>query len=329
MRWIKTSFLIGLTWLIVGCMDGGDKVVLRMGHTLDTEHSVHKAMVHMAQRLAHYSNGTMEIIIYPSAQLGNEREMVELLQIGSLAMAKVSAATIEGFVPEMKVFSLPYIFQSRDHRWSVLNSDIGKSLLYEAQKAHLVGLGFYDAGSRSFYMTDTKVETPKDLISKKIRVMESQTAVRMVEAFGGAATPISFGELYAALQQGVVDGAENNPPSFYLSRHYEISQYYILNEHTSVPDVVMGSKHIYDNLTAQQKQWLELAMADSVELQKELWRAGELEALAEVKKAGVEVIYPDKAPFVNAVKDFHASFKGTRIGNYLERIAAMYRGDNG
>ncbi|WP_016956497.1 TRAP transporter substrate-binding protein [Catenovulum agarivorans] len=326
MRWFKTVFCLSVLVFLASCGGEQQQVVLRMGHTLDTEHSVHKAMVYMAERLRHYSNGEMDIVIYPSAQLGNEREMVELLQIGSLAMTKVSAATIEGFVPEMKVFSLPYIFQSREHRWAVLNGEVGQNLLNETQSAHLVGLGYYDAGSRSFYMTDTKVEDPADLNSKKIRVMESQTAVKMVNAFGGAATPISFGELYAALQQGVVDGAENNPPSFYLSRHYEISKYYILNEHTSVPDVIIGSKHVHDNLTSQQKTWLKQATLDSVEYQKELWLAGELEALSEVKKAGVEVIYPDKTPFINAVKEFHATFKGTRMGQYLEQIAKMNEG---
>ncbi|WP_111979385.1 TRAP transporter substrate-binding protein [Algibacillus agarilyticus] len=322
----KFLFITALLTGLNACGGNNEKVVLRMGHTLDTEHSVHKAMLHLAERLALYSDGQMEMLIYPSAQLGSEREMVELLQIGSLAMTKVSAAAIEGFVPEMKVYSLPYIFTDREHRWDVLQSSIGQALLKETEAAHLVGLGYYDSGSRSFYMTDTEVHTPKDLISKKIRVMESQTAVKMINAFGGAATPISFGELYAALQQGVVDGAENNPPSFYLSRHYEICRYYILDEHTSVPDVVLASKHIMEGLTAQQRAWLDAAVADSVELQKTLWLEAEQHALSEVKAAGVEIIYPDKAPFVDAVTEFHASFKGTKVGVYLEQIINMKRG---
>nr|WP_245623500.1 TRAP transporter substrate-binding protein [Catenovulum maritimum] len=296
-----------------------------MGHTLDVEHSVHKAMEYMAERLAHYSNGTMSLKIYPNAQLGNEREMVELLQIGSLAMTKVSAAAIEGFVPEMKIYSIPYIFESREHRWNVLQSDVGKSLLASTDSAHLVGLGYYDSGSRSFYMTDTKITQPADVDSKKIRVMESPTAVKMISAFGGSATPISFGELYAALQQGVVDGAENNPPSFYLSRHYEICKYYILNEHTSVPDMLLASKHVYKNLTPEQQVWLKAAVDDSVELQKTLWLAAEEEALSAVKKAGVEVIYPDKKPFMQAVQPLHDNLKGTQIGLYLESIKRIAR----
>ncbi|MER2493453.1 TRAP transporter substrate-binding protein [Catenovulum sediminis] len=315
-------WVIACCLFVTACSQQQDKITLRMGHTLDSEHSVHKAMLHMAEKLDEYSNGTMEIKIYPNAQLGTEREMVELLQIGSLAMTKVSAAAIEGFVPDMKVYGVPYLFESREHRWKVLQGEVGQSLLNATRQAHFVGLGYYDSGSRSFYTTNTKVETPKDLTGKKIRVMESQMAVRMVNAFGGSATPISFGELYAALQQGVVDGAENNPPSFYLSRHYEICDYYILNEHTSVPDIILGSAHVYDTLNKQQQDWLNQAISDSVELQKELWLAGEKYALEEVKKAGVEVIYPDKNPFMAAVKDFHASFDGTLIGRYLNAIKA-------
>jgi tripartite ATP-independent transporter DctP family solute receptor len=305
---------------IFACAKQQDTVTLRIGHSLDTQHSVHVAMQHMADQLAIYSNNTMQIKLYPSAQLGGEREMLELLQIGSLAMTKVSAAAIEGFVPEMKVYGVPYLFRDNDHRWAVLESEIGKEILGYTQKAHLVGLGYYDAGSRSFYTNDKKVESPDDLPGLKIRVMQSPSAVAMVNTMGGTATPISFGELYAALQQGVVDGAENNPPSFFLSRHYEISKYYVLDEHTSVPDVVIASKHIYDNLTPQQQTWLQQAVDDSIELQKKLWKELEERSLKEVKAAGVEVIYPDKQPFVDALAPLYKTYEGTQIGEYIERI---------
>ena len=207
---------------LMGCGTEQDKRVLRVGHNLDSEHAVHKSLLHMAQRLEHYSNGELSLKLYPNGQLGSEREMVELLQIGSLAMTKVSAAALESFVADMKVFSLPYIFRSREHRWQVLTSDIGEDILLSLEQAHLKGLGYFDAGSRSFYTCDEMVKTPADVVGKKIRVMNSQTAVKMISAFGGAATPIAWGELYAALQQGVVAGAENNPPSYYRSHHYEI-----------------------------------------------------------------------------------------------------------
>lgn len=306
--------------LLASCSESKHNLVLRVGHTLDTEHAVHKSLVYMSERLTHYSQGVMSLKLYANGQLGSEREMVELLQIGSLAITKVSAAAMEGFVPEMKIYSLPYIFSSRTHRWRVLQGEVGQGILSTAEKANLTGLGYFDAGSRSFYTCESMIRSPKDVIGKKIRVMSSQTAIKMVDAFGGAATPISWGELYAALQQGVVDGAENNPPSYYLSHHYEICPYYSLNEHTSVPDVIIASKHIFDSLNVEQQQWLKLAMSDAVEFQKSLWMNAEKSALAAIKAAGVEVIYPDKQPFFDAVAPFHATFKNTEIGDLLQKV---------
>lgn len=313
------KFLLTILFL-TSCGQINHPLILRVGHTLDTKHVVHQSLVYMSERLQHYSQGTMSLKLYANGQLGSEREMIELLQIGSLAMTKISAAAMEGFVPEMKVYSLPYIFRSRSHRWQVLQGEIGRDILSKSNKANLTGLGYFDAGSRSFYTCNDMVRTPKDIVGKKIRVMSSQTAIKMVNAFGGAATPISWGELYAALQQGVVDGAENNPPAYYLSHHYEICPYYSLNEHTSVPDVIIASKHIFDSLNSQQQQWLKLAMNDAVEVQKSLWLNAEDTALQAIKAAGVEVSYPDKTPFIAAVEPFHASFNSTAIGELLQRI---------
>jgi len=243
-----------------------------------------------------------------------------LVQIGSLAMTKVSASPLEAFVPAMQVFSIPYVFRDRDHYFNALDSNIGKELLASVEVARLKGMGYYDSGSRSFYMVDTPVETPADVESKKIRVMKSQTAVKMIAAMGGSATPIAWGELYTALQQGVVDGAENNPPSFYLSGHYEVCKYYALNEHTSVPDVMLMSSHVWDSLDERQQEWLQLAVDDSVAYQRELWQVSTEEALAAVREAGVTVTYPDKQPFMAAVQEMKASYDGTEIGRLLKAI---------
>jgi tripartite ATP-independent transporter DctP family solute receptor len=307
--------------LLIGCKPQQDVTTLRLAHALDQEHVVHKAMVLMGERLEHYSNGTMQVDIYSGGQLGNERELVELLQIGSLAMTKVSASSVESFVPQMRVFSVPYIFNDNAHLWQVLNGKTGTELLMALQPARLRGLGYYDAGSRSFYSTNTEINTPADLRGKKFRVLASQTAVRMVEELGGAATPVDWGELYTALQQGVVDGAENNPPSFYLSRHYELSKYYILDEHTAVPDVLIVSLPVWQDLTPQQQEWLQRAANDSIAYQREAWQQSSDEALVAVKAAGVKVIYPDKQPFRDAVAPFHQSLQQTDIGPLLQQIA--------
>src|SRR5690606_1836125 len=175
-------------------------------------------------------------------------------QIGSLDMTKVSVGVMENFAPKMKVFGLPFLFRDKQHSFSVLDGPIGQELLNEGEKFWLKGLCYYDAGSRSFYTKAKSIETPNDLSGYKIRVMESATAMDMIRSLGGAPTPISWGELYTALQQGVVDGAENNPPSFFLSRHYEVCKYYSLDEHTTLPDVLVVGTQFWNSLNTQEQE---------------------------------------------------------------------------
>ena len=312
-------WFLGLVLLIVisACETGNETRVIKLAHGLDVNHSVHKAMLKMGEDLEKLSGGKMSIKIYPNQQLGSERESLELLQIGSLDMTKVSVGVLENFAPDMKVFGIPFLFRDKQHSFSVLDGPIGKKLLEEGEKFWLKGLCYYDAGSRSFYTKDKQVTTPDDLKGLKIRVMESATAMDMVRSLGGAPTPISWGELYTSLQQGVVDGAENNPPSFYLSRHYEVCKYYTINEHTMLPDALLVSTHLWNKLSEQEQEWLQEAADNSVAYQRELWAISEKQALEEVEKAGVEVIYPDKAPFEEAVQGIYDQYKGDRVMSML------------
>ena len=316
--------IILVFWLTTGCGGEGKVEILKLAHALDVTHPVHKAMVFMAEKVAEKSAGQMRVDIYPSGQLGAERELIELLQIGSLAMTKVSTSPMESFVPEMKIFSLPFVFRNEQHLWKVLNSNIGKRLLLAGQNYYLRGLCYFDAGSRSFYTKDVPIHSPVDLKGLKIRVQKSATSVKMVQALGGSATPISWGELYTALQQGVVDGAENNPPSFYLSRHYEVCKYYVLDEHTSVPDILLMSTKVWNDLSVKQQQWLQEAVEQAVEYQRRLWKEASDHALNEVQAAGVQIIYPDKAPFREAVVEMHESYRGTEIYSLLKKIAKIH-----
>ena len=317
----NAMLITALSLILHGCSKDDGHITLKLAHGLDTEHSVHKSMVFMNKRLKELSGDTMDIEIYPNGQLGSERDTMELLQIGSLAITKVSASPMESFVPKMKVFSIPYVFRDEDHLWKVLNGKIGQGLLVEGEAVRLRGLAYYDAGSRSFYTRDRPIRTPKDLEGLKIRVQKSQTSVRMVEALGGSATPISFGELYTALQQGVVDGAENNPPSFYLSKHYDVARYYTQDMHTSVPDILLMSGHIWNNLTVQQQAWLQEAASLSVPYQRKLWKTSSDAALKAVEAAGVTIIQPDKTAFQEAVKDMHNSYKGEPVHELMQQIA--------
>ena len=305
---ILSIFILALTFF--GCKIENKSKTLRLGHGLDVSHSVHKAMVKMGEDLFERSGGKLKLEIYPSQQLGTERECLELLQIGSLDMTKVSVGVLENFAPKMKVLGLPFLFRDRQHSFDVLDGPIGKMLLNDGEKYWLKGLGYYDAGSRSFYTMNKPIEKPSDLEGEKIRVMESVTAVNMVKALGGSPTPISWGELYTSLQQGVVDGAENNPPSFYLSRHYEVCKYYTLDEHTVLPDVLLIGTYVWDKLNEQEQNWLNESVEESVKYQRILWAEAEEEALREVQKAGVKIFRPDKSLFAEKVQGIYEGYKG-------------------
>ncbi len=303
-------FLILLSvFTLTACSQGSRSTRLKLAHGLDVNHPVHKGMEFMAQRVAEKSGGQFQIEIYPGGQLGSERQNLELLQIGSLGMTKVSASVMENFAPSLKVFSLPYIFHDKAHAYAVLDGPVGKNLLLQSQDFWLRGLTYFDAGYRSFYTKDKPVNSPEDLKGLKIRVQESQTAMNMIKAMGGAPTPISWGELYTALQQGVVDGAENNPPSFFLSRHYEVCKYYTINEHTSVPDILVIGTVAWNRLSSEEQTWLQEAADEAAIYQRQLWEAAEQEALDAVKAAGVEISYPDKTPFSESVTQLYDSYR--------------------
>lgn len=324
MKYNPVVFLVICLTVLSSCTDTSGTKTLRLGHGLDVSHSVHKAMVKMGEDLEKLSEGKLKLEIYPSQQLGTERQCLELLQIGSLDMTKVSVGVLENFAPKMKVLGLPFLFRDREHSFQVLDGPIGQQLLNEGEQYWLKGLGYYDAGSRSFYTKDRPVRTPEDLKGQKIRVMESVTAMDMVRGLGGSPTPISWGELYTALQQGVVDGAENNPPSFYLSRHYEVCKYYTLNEHTVLPDVLLAGTHLWDKLSEQEQAWLKQAVETSVVYQRKLWLEAENEALEAVQKAGVEIIRPDKTLFADKIKDGFDKYKEDEsIYQLIQQIQAV------
>ncbi|AWX43679.1 C4-dicarboxylate-binding protein DctB [Flagellimonas maritima] len=314
---MRNLICLGLIYIflncLLGCKEVEDVKVLRLGHGLDVSHSVHKAMTKMGEDLAKLSNGKLKIEIYPSQQLGTERQCLELLQIGSLDMTKVSVGVLENFAPKLKVLGLPFLFRNREHSFKVLDGPIGRALLDEGEQYWLKGLGYYDAGSRSFYTVDKPVKNPADLEGQKIRVMESATAMDMVRDLGGSPTPISWGELYTALQQGVVDGAENNLPSFYLSRHYEVAKYYTLDEHTILPDVLLAGTQLWNKLSVEEQGWLKQAVDASILYQRKLWLEAENEALDAVEKAGVQIIRPDKSLFSKRVKDSFDKYKEDEI----------------
>jgi tripartite ATP-independent transporter DctP family solute receptor len=282
--------------------------VLRASHPLDPTHPNHRALVFMADDLARRSDGRMRLEVHASGQLGNSREALELLQVGSVDLTVASAASVESFVPTYRVFGLPYLFRDRPHRMAFFASRTGRELLRAGTAQRLRGLAYFDSGSRSFYTKDAVVDAPDDLRGRKVRVMNSPMAIATVRALGGSPTPIAWGELYTALQQGVVDAAENNPPSLVTSRHYEIARYYSLDEHTSIPDLLLVGEASWRRLGPRERQWLEASAAAAAGHQHRLWREAVAEAMRTLEDEGVTVHRPDKTPFVEAVGGLYESF---------------------
>lgn len=311
--------------LTSSCADISDTKTAFLAHSLPVTHPVHKGLEVLADELEKQSDGKFLIKIFPDGQLGSEREVLELLQIGSIAMSKVNAAVMANFSPKYEVLGVPYLFRDKEHLFNVLEGPIGKEILESSNEYLLKGLCFYDAGSRSFYTKEKPIMSPDDLDGMKIRVMNHQMSIDMVNAMGGSATPMAYGELYTALQQGVVDGAENNAPSFVSSKHYEVCKYYVLDQHSSVPDLLaMGTKY-WDRLSAEEQGWLTTAIEVSVAAQKQFWTENVEECLVILEDAGVEVINPpDKTVFAERSKSVIENFsKDPEMKKLVDEIKAI------
>ena len=306
-----SRLLFSFLWLFLlnSCEKKEAVTTLKLAHVLDTALPNHLAAVRLAEKLHEYSGGKMKLDIYPGGQLGNEREYIESLQIGSLDMTIVSTGVVENFVPSMAVFSLPYLFHSKKHREAVIFGDVGDKMLADGEDLWLKGLCFYEAGSRSFYLRDKKVETPEDLAGLKIRVMRSYWSIQTMNSLGASATPIAFGELYTALQQGVVDGAENNIPTFYQARHFEACKYYVIDDHSAPSNIMLISTHSWERLNDQEKEWLKMATKDAVEYQREIWKTAVNDTLAKLIKEGIEIVNPDKKAFQKKVEPLYEKLK--------------------
>lgn len=283
-----------------GSKAGGRTIVLKLAHGLDEAHPVHQAMILMKQRLEELTDGKATIDLYSGGVLGGETDCLEQVQKGELAMTKVSTAALEAFIPEMKVFSIPFTFRDENHFWTTLNGDIGKKLLAKGAAQNFQGLCYYDSGDRNFYSTKKPIRTIDDVKGMKIRVMNSRTAMDMINAMGGSPCPITWGELYTALAQGTVDAAENNPPSFDTSRHFEVCKYFTFTAHQRIPDMVIMSTKVWDTLPQDVQAALQQAADESEIFQRKLWKEKTEQSLALAKEKGVELITPELDGFRKA-----------------------------
>lgn len=260
------------------------------------------AVRHMGELLKERSAGRICVEVFHSAQLGEEKDTIEQTKFGVIDFNRVSMGPFNNIIEETKVVSLPFIFRSTDHMHRVMDGPIGDEILAAFEPHGFVGLAYYDGGSRSFYNKQKPITSVADLAGMKMRVMQSDVFVDMMTALGANATPMPYGEVYSGIQTGVIDGAENNWPSFESSGHYEVAGYYTLNEHLIVPEVLVMSKANFDKLSAEDQALVKQAAQDSIPVNRELWAAREKLSEEKVRAAGVEVITDiDKTPFIEAM----------------------------
>ncbi|THA06123.1 TRAP transporter substrate-binding protein [Rodentibacter pneumotropicus] len=298
------------------------KTVLKLSHNNDKTHPVHISMQYMADEVKKLTNGEVIVRIYPNSQLGTQRESMELLQSGSLDMAKSNASELEAFEASYGAYNIPYLFHDVEHYYrALLDPVVGQKILDSSKGKGFIGLTYYDGGARSFY-ADKPIKSPIDLKGMKIRVQPSPTAVEMMKLMGASPTPLAYGELYTALQQKVVDGAENNQTALTLARHGEVAKYFSEDEHTMIPDVLVIGQKSWDKLTPEQQKALKKTADDSMMYHKDLWQKMIAETTQEAKdKLGVEFVKVDKQPFIDATKSMHDAAKANPLlKDYVERI---------
>ncbi|PJG84719.1 TRAP transporter substrate-binding protein [Conservatibacter flavescens] len=320
----KKALVIGLSGLLAATfsLSATAKVTLKLSHNNDKTHPVHISMQKFADDVKKQTDGEVIIRIYPNSQLGTQRESMELLQAGSLDMAKSNASELESFEVSYGAFNVPYLFKDTEHYYRVLQDpEVGEKILNSTKGKGFIGLTYYDAGSRSFY-AHKPIKTPEDLKGLKVRVQPSPSALEMVRLMGASPTPLAFGELYTALQQGVVDAAENNPTALTLMRHGEVTKFYSEDEHTIIPDVLVIGEKSWAKLTPEQQTIVKKAANDSMMSHKVLWAEMTAQEVQKAKeKMGVEFIKVEKQPFVDAVKPMHdKALQDPAIGAYVKRI---------
>ena len=244
------------------------------------------------------TGGEMRVRVYPGGQMGAEKDTLEFAVFGGLDLTRVNLAPINSIVPETIVLALPFLFRSIAHSRAAFDGEVGRKILEAMMPYGLRGMCYYDSGARSFYNTKRPIHSPDDMVGMKIRVQNSDIYVAMMQALGANPTPIPYGEVYQSLVQGVVDGAENNYPSYESSRHFEAAGHYSLTRHVMAPEVLVASRRSWDRMSAEEQGYLQAAATDSVPVMRSLWDARVGVSRQRVLDHGVQVVEDvDRAAF--------------------------------
>ena len=321
--------LTSLSLLLAGSMLAtsafAQEITLRSSDTHPAGYPTVEAVEYMGELIEERTDGRIAVEVFHSAQLGEEKDTIEQTRFGVIDLNRISMAPFNGLIPETAILSLPYIFRDVEHMHKVMDGEIGQEILDTFTPHDLVALAFYDSGARSFYNRERPIESIEDLQGLKFRVIQSDVFVDMVAALGADAVPMPYGEVYSAMETGVIDGAENNFPSYESSGHYEVAPYFTLDEHMIVPEVLVMSKASWDRLTPEDQEIVRQAAKDSVPFNREKWAEREQASEEQVRAAGAEIIEDiDKEPFIAAMTPVYEKYASTpELQSLVERIRAV------
>lgn len=323
LHFLKTA---GATFAAAALMIGaaGAQTVLRSSDTHPDGYPTVEAVKYFGELVKERTAGRYEVEVYFGAQLGQEADTIEQVRSGVIDLNRISMAPFNSLVPLTKIPSLPYLFTSPDHARKVMAGEIGDEIAKGFEEHGVVVIAFYDGGARSFYNSKKPINSLADLAGQKYRVIQSDVFVDMVGALGATATPMPYGEVYSGIETGVIDGAENNFPSYESAKHFEVAKYYSLDEHTIVPEVFVMSKMAWDKLSDEDKAIFKQAGKESMEKQWELWDARVASSRKIVEDAGSEITTPDKQPFIDAMKPVYDKYVNTpELKDFVARIQAV------
>ena len=282
------------------------------------------AMENLGKKLEAATNGRYKLQMFPGGVLGSEKEMIEQAQVGALQIARISLGPMGPIVPDVNVFNMPFVFRDEAHMRAVIDGPIGKELLDKitASTAKLVALGWMDSGSRSMY-TKNPIKTPADLKGQKIRVMGNPMFVETMNAMGGNGISMGHNDTFSALQTGVVDGAENNPPTFFASNQYTAGpKYYSETTHLIIPEIFVMSKITWDKMSKEDQTVLMKLSREAQMEQRALWDKSVGEYVTKLKAAGIQFVTLDKKPFYDATAPIRAKY-GAPFADLIKRIEAV------
>jgi tripartite ATP-independent transporter DctP family solute receptor len=314
-------FFLALTWMSVGWSQ--DKpVILKLGHAVAPVHPYHLGALKFAELVAQRTGNKVKIEVYPSTQLGNERDMIEGLQLGTIDLVVTSTGPVGGFVPKMFVVDLPFLFRDRQHAYRVLDGPIGQQLLGALSAKGIKGLAFWENGFRHITNNVRPIEKPEDLKGIKIRTMENKVHLASFRAFGASPTPMAWSEVYTALQQKIIDGQENPIAIIHDHKLFEVQKYLALTGHFYSPSLLLISAKTFEALPQSVRKIMIDTAAECATYERNLLRDSEAKQLAELKAKGMQVTIPKKKPFQDAAAPVYREFEPQFGKDLITKIIA-------